>query len=277
MDVATKKSLAEVHVNPVAHDTELGDHSLRSDDDVLTSLGYKAEFKREFGLWSTFCVSFAVLGLLPSFASTLYYGMGYAGTGGECSGHLCFGCELIIEFSGMVWGWLIAMVFIQCVAMSMAELCSAMPTSGGLYYASAVLAPPGWGPIAAWFTGWSNWISQITAAPSVNYGLCAMILASASIANPNYVPQNFHLFLLTSLVMIIHACISSMPTRWIANFNSYGTSINILALIIVLIIIPADTHNVPKFYPSSQVWGTIENGTDFPDGIAILMSFVAVM
>ena len=30
------------------------------------------------------------------------------------------------------------MIFIQCVAMSMAELCSSMPTSGGLYYASAV-------------------------------------------------------------------------------------------------------------------------------------------
>jgi amino acid transporter len=97
------------------------------DDEVLAALGYKSEFKREFSLWTTFCVSFAVLGLLPSFASTLYYGMGYAGT------------------AGMVWGWIIAMVFIQCVAMGMAELCSSMPTSGGLYYAAAVLAPPGWG------------------------------------------------------------------------------------------------------------------------------------
>jgi amino acid transporter len=48
----------------------------------------------------------------------------------------------------------------------MAELCSSMPTSGGLYYASAVLAPEGWGPFAAWITGWSNWFGQITAAPS---------------------------------------------------------------------------------------------------------------
>jgi hypothetical protein len=52
------------------------------DEKVLLSLGYKQEFKREFSLWSTFCVSYAVLGLLPSFASTLYYGMGYAGTPG---------------------------------------------------------------------------------------------------------------------------------------------------------------------------------------------------
>jgi len=53
------------------------------DEEVLLSLGYKQEFKREFSLWSTFSVSFAVLGLLPSFASTLYYGMGSAGTPGE--------------------------------------------------------------------------------------------------------------------------------------------------------------------------------------------------
>lgn len=37
-------------------------------------------------------------------------GMGYAGT------------------AGMVWGWIIAMIPIQCIAMAMAELCSAMPT-----------------------------------------------------------------------------------------------------------------------------------------------------
>jgi len=120
-----------------------------ADEQILASLGYKPEFKREFNLWTTFCVSFAVLGLLPSFASTLYYGMGYAGR------------------AGMTWGWLVAMVGIQSVASSMAELCSSMPTSGGLYYAAAVLAPPGWGPLAAWITGWSNWIGQVTGAPSV--------------------------------------------------------------------------------------------------------------
>lgn len=45
-----------------------------ADERGIISLGYKQEFKREFSLWSTFGVSFSVLGLLPSFASTLYYG-----------------------------------------------------------------------------------------------------------------------------------------------------------------------------------------------------------
>ncbi|OGM39609.1 amino acid permease [Aspergillus bombycis] len=240
-------------------DVPYTDHAMDADERVIVALGYKQEFKREFSLWTTFCVSFAVLGLLPSFASTLYYGMGYAGT------------------AGMVWGWIIAMLFIQCVAMSMAELCSAMPTSGGLYYAAAVLAPPGYGPFAAWITGWSNWIGQITAAPSVDFSLAAMILAAASIQNPDYVPTSWQTFLLTTLIMILHAVISSMPTKWVAQFNSWGSTFNMFALIAVIIAIPAGTKNEPKFTPSKEVWGTITNLTDFPDGVAVLMTFVGVI
>lgn len=55
-------------------DVPYADHDMDADERVIMALGYKQEFKREFSLWTTFCVSFAVLGLLPSFASTLYYG-----------------------------------------------------------------------------------------------------------------------------------------------------------------------------------------------------------
>src|SRR5271154_6496590 len=156
-----------------------------------------------------------------------------------------------------------------------------MPTSGGLYYASAELAPPGYGPLAAWITGWSNWLAQVTGAPSVDYALSAMILAAFSISNPSYVPQNYQVWLLTTLIMIIHGCISSMPTKWIATYNSYGSTFNIIALFITIIIIPAQTNResqgLPRFSPSSEVWGNIYDGTNFPPGLAVLMSFVAVI
>ena len=152
-----------------------------------------------------------------------------------------------------------------------------MPTSGGLYYAAAVLAPPGWGPLAAWITGWSNWLCQITAAPSVNYGTAAMILAAGSIQNPDYVPTNYQTFLLTVLLMLIHGVMSSLPTKWIAQSNSFGSSFNFIALIVVIILIPAGTDRVarglPKFTPSSEVWGTIYEGTPYPGGVSVLMSF----
>ena len=70
-----KKSVAQEPVTSVLRGDEIPvyDRDYTADEEVLAALGYKPEFKREFSLWTSFCVSFAVLGLLPSFASTLYY------------------------------------------------------------------------------------------------------------------------------------------------------------------------------------------------------------
>lgn len=245
----------------------LSSSSKDHDQELLESLGYKQEFKRDFGLWTTFGVSFTVLGLLPSFAATMNVGLAYGGT------------------AGMVWGWLIAMIPIQCIAMSMAELCSAMPTSGGLYYAAMVLAPNGFGPLAAWLTGWSNWISQITNSPSINYSLASMIFSIITIYHPNFQSTSWQIFLLTCFLTLLQAWISGLPTRFVARFNTYGSIFNVVALVISLIIIlvKADRKQInsdvslPRFASTKKVWGEIHNGTQFPDGIAIMMSFVSVI
>ena len=108
-----------------------------------------------------------------------------------------------------------------------------------------------------------------------------MILAAASIVDDSYVPENYQVFLLTMLIMVIHGVISSMPTGWIAQFNSYGSTFNIIALIIVLIVIPAcndrETRGISKWNSNADVWGSFYIGTDFPNGVAVLMSFISVI
>ena len=108
-----------------------------------------------------------------------------------------------------------------------------------------------------------------------------MILAAASINNPSYVPTDYQTFLLTVFIMILHAILSSMPTKWLAQFNSAGSTFNFIALIVVIIMIPAGTdrtsRGLPRFAPSSEVWGTIYEGTSFPPGISVLMSFIGVI
>jgi hypothetical protein len=97
-----KRSVAEEPVTSVLPDGDVPydpDHEFNADEEVLAALGYKSEFKREFSLFTTFCVSFAVLGLLPSFASTLYYGMGYAGTAGtDCCLTRCLAWILTMHY-----------------------------------------------------------------------------------------------------------------------------------------------------------------------------------
>ena len=111
--------------------------------------------------------------------------------------------------------------------------------------------------------------------------MSAMTLAAASIGNPDYVPQSYQVFLLTVLILLIHACISSMPTKWLANFNLVGSTLNMIALIIVIILIPTQSNRkeqgLPRFSPSDIVWGEFYPGTSFPNGVALLMSFLAVI
>lgn len=238
---------------------------ISQDEQDLNALGYKQEFKREFGLWSSFSVSFALLSLLPAMASTLDYCLGYAGT------------------AGMSWGWVVSMIGLQSVASSMAELCSSMPTSGGLYYSSAVLSPPGWGPLVAWITGWSNWICQVTSSPSIDYALANMILSLKMVRDPSYLPSHYQVFLLTVALMFVQSIISSLPTKALARFNTVGTLLNGGSAFVAIIVILAgnkrgkDDSNMSKFNSNQEVWGKISNTTDWPDGISILMSFLGIM
>ncbi|KAF7915379.1 hypothetical protein EAE99_010152 [Botrytis elliptica] len=236
-------------------------HLVDTDEEILVSLGYKQEFKRELSIWSSFGVSFSCLGLLPSIASTLGYNLGYSGT------------------AGSVWGWLVAGILIQFVAFAMAELCSSMPTAGGLYYASAVLAPEGYGPLCSWITGWSNFAGELTAPCAVNYALAAMILTAAQIVHPDYVVQTWHVYLLLLALLVLQGLLAMNSTKFIGVLNTVGTITNVIVLLFFVIWFPAGSINEPKTNPSSMVWTSegIVNGTEWPTGFAFLMGFLSVI
>lgn len=92
--------------------------------------------------------------------------------------------------------------------------------------------------------------------------------------NPDFVPEHWHTFTLTALILISHAVIASMPTRFLARLNEVGSVINIISLVVFCIVVPTANINRPISNSSSEVWGTITNSTDWPDGVAVLMSFL---
>jgi len=85
---------------------------------------------------SNFAFSFAIISVLTGVTTTYNTGLRYGGP------------------ASMTLGWLIVALFNGCVALSMAEICSAYPTSGGLYYWSAKLSGEDWASLASWVTGW---------------------------------------------------------------------------------------------------------------------------
>lgn len=238
------------------HEQIILDDDAASDDKMLSALGYKQEFKRDFTMLESFAVSFSVLGLLPSIASTLGYGLGYAGTGGA------------------IWGWIIASLFIQTTAFSMAELCSSMPTAGGLYYAAAVMAPEGWGPFASWIVGWSNTLAFLSGPCSLNYALADMLVTAGQIAYPTYQPQDWHIYLTLLALLVVQGLVAMQSTWFIGWVNKIGSVWNFVLVIIFLIWLPVGSINTPKTNNSHDVWTTFDNGTEWPVGWATIMGFL---
>lgn len=68
-----------------------------------------------------------------------------------------------------------------------------------------------------------------------------------------------------------------MPTIFLARLNHIEMGLNILSLFTFCIVIPAACVRNPKFNKAELVWGTLQNGTDWPPGFSMLMSFLAVI
>lgn len=238
------------------------DHQIESDEAQILALGYKQEFKREFSLLSIFSTSFSVLGLLPSVAASFEYQ------------------QLAIGASPLPW--LIAIIGVTAVAYSMAEVASAFPTSAGTPYAVSQLAPKKWAPFLTWICCFSNWMCQITAAPSANYAGASMIMALASF-NSGVKVTNGKVYGVSTAIMICHGFLSSMPTRYLASFNVLSTAMNMVFLGIVFVVILAANdresmynHSIPKFNSNADAW-KFTNLTDFPQGVSTIISFLGVI
>lgn len=107
---------------------------INADDQLLASLGYRAELKREFSYLTVFGQSFGAMGIAPAIAESIIFSLGSAGS------------------VGMVWTYLAGCILLIPVAASLGELGSSMPTSGGLYYVRMPIYTPYLSPIPRAYT-----------------------------------------------------------------------------------------------------------------------------
>ncbi|KAG9315894.1 amino acid transporter [Chiua virens] len=185
----------------------------RADNSLLQKLGYKSEFKREFSLLETISFSLAIMAVSCGTTTGYSYPL-------LSGGHFA-----------MVWGWFIPCIFITCVAASMAELASSMPTSAGLYYFSAKMASEKRSALASWITGWSNITGQVTLICSINYSCAELIVTGITMATDGAVVLSSGAFYgILCAIHLTQAVICSAGTRVLARMT-----------VLVLILIMATT------------------------------------
>ncbi|KAF8461313.1 amino acid/polyamine transporter I [Gautieria morchelliformis] len=232
--------------------------ALTADERLLHSLGYKQEFKREFTRFEVFGISFSIIGLLPSIASVLFFAVPNGGP------------------VGLVWGWLIASCFILTIGMAMAELASAAPTSGGLYFWTYKYASPETRNLLCWLVGYSNTVGSAAAVASIDWGCAVQVMAAATIGSndQSFVPTSGQTYAVYLAIIFAHALICSLGTRVLARLQNLYVALNIglcLALIIALpVLTPKSLKNNASF-----ALGAFTNLDGWPDWFAFMLSWLA--
>ncbi|KAJ8610255.1 hypothetical protein MRB53_038658 [Persea americana] len=101
-------------------------------DKETSRLNCTQVYKREFSWLSCISFAFSISGLFATVTTTYIYPLEAAGT------------------AGAIWCWFIAGGSCMTIALSVSELVSAYPTSGGLYFTCKYLAPERWMPEISW-------------------------------------------------------------------------------------------------------------------------------
>ena len=184
------------------------------------------------GGFSNFAISFSIISILTG-AVTLY------GYGLEMGGPL-----------EMTLGWPVATFFTLLLAASMAELCSAYPTSGAMYHWAAALG----GPASAWFVAWLNIVGLIAALAGINFSCAQFVLPFLGIT-----ASATNIFLMFAFTLLGHGLINHYGVRLVALLNNTSVIVHIagVAAIVGLRVLAraAPTHKVPGRPPRTSMAG----------------------
>ena len=130
--------------------------TIKQDVADLHGLGYAQELFRSMGGFSNFAISFSIISILTGAVILYDYGLAWAGT------------------AAVMIGWPLITVFVLAIAASMAELASAYPTAGGLYYWASKMKNKNWG----WWTAWLNLIGQFAIVAGIDYAAAGFLNAT---------------------------------------------------------------------------------------------------
>jgi len=218
------------------------DEVIRQDTRDLHGLGYAQELLRSMGGFSNFAISFSIISILTGAVILFNYGLTLGGP------------------ASVGIGWPLVTLFTLMIAATMAEIASAYPTAGGLYYWASKLRGKDWG----WLTAWLNLGGQISIVAGINYS--AAFYLSATLLNPlfgiNPTADSFgvqNAIWITGMLIAVEVVFNVAGTRLVAFMNDLSVWWHIFfvaAIVIALFALGTQaTHDIGFLF-------TIDPGTN---------------
>jgi len=210
-----------------------------SDTERLNQLGYAQELKRGMGPFSNFAVSFSIISILTGGITTYYLGMDAGG-------------PVVITT-----GWFIVGALTLCVGLGMAEICSAYPTAGGLYFWSARLATKNkaaW----SWACGWFNLVGQVAVTASIDYGLATYVGFLVSLYSSSFHSNVRWTLFFYALVLIAHGTLNTFRVTLVsllADISAWWHLVGTLVIVGALFFIPSHHQSFSYLFSHDNLTG----------------------
>ncbi|MFD9562192.1 amino acid permease [Streptomyces sp. NPDC059994] len=206
-------------------------------------MGYKPVLARRMGSFGNAGISFNVISVLSG-CMTLY-GFGLI-TGGP---------------SVMLWGWLGVGAMVMFVGAGLAEMTSAYPTTGALYYMAQQLGGPRWG----WYTGWLNLLGLVGAIAGIDYGAAQFTGAFLNLQF-GFEPTPGKLILIFLAILTLHALVNLLGVGLISLLNTISVWWHLAGVALIVFALAA----VPTHHQSTHaVFTSFHNGTGWSSNLYV--------
>ncbi|MGW9438080.1 amino acid permease [Streptomyces sp. NPDC055607] len=207
-------------------------------------MGYPRKLTRRFRAFDNFAISFTIINILAGIFSSFGLGMNAGG-------------PLILVF-----GWIGVSTMVLFVGASMAEIASAYPTSGALYFSAGKLARRHRGAWS-WYTGWLNFIGQVGGTAATAYAASTFIQAFVSLQWPVYQSSPQRTVGITAVILLLQALANTRGGSLIALLNR----ISVWWLLIGMVLIVSALTLLPEQHQPASFALHFANNTGFSSDV----------
>src|SRR6185295_2759212 len=144
------------------------------------------------------------------------------------------------------YGWPLVSILVLCIAASMAELASAYPTAGGLYFWAHRLGGHRW----AWVTAWFNMIGHVTITAGIDYAAANTLLGALNrIVGTTLPTDTTGTVIAMVVIMIPQVLINVFGIRLTARLNDFSVWWHIGGVLVIAVLLTAfGQHTQPAAF-----------------------------
>lgn len=203
---------------------------LSSDDLQLAEMGYEPELRRNFSVWSLLGIGFGLTNSWFGISASLITSISSGG-------------PLMI-----VYGILIIAFVSTFIAITLSELVSGYPNSGGQYFWTLVLAPKKQARFLAYMCGALAWAGSVFSSASVSLSIGQCIVGMYALMHDGFVVQKWQVFItfqFVNFITFLFNCYGKMLPA-VAKAALYVSLVSYL-VITVTVLARAQTFQSPHF------------------------------